>query len=177
MHSRHESGDAAEMGAELYMCVPGSGATPAEAPAVSVAGGYVSGMAWNSARDVAAELTSGLAAAWNRHDMRAFAGLFHDDAAFVNVAGAYLHGRGEIERTHAAAHAEPFRNSNLTAWPEDARSLGSDVIVAHVRSELHGDDRAPGQVRQAIMTLVIERRGSHWKIVTAHNTSVLAAPG
>jgi len=35
----------------------------------------------------------------------------------------------------------------------------------------------PGQVRQAIMTLVIERRGSHWKIVTALNTNVLATPG
>jgi uncharacterized protein (TIGR02246 family) len=62
-------------------------------------------MASDSAGEVAAELTSSLAAAWNQHDMRAFAGLFHDDAAFVNVAGVYLQGRGEIERTHAAAHA------------------------------------------------------------------------
>jgi uncharacterized protein (TIGR02246 family) len=134
-------------------------------------------MAGNSAGDVAAGLTSSLAAAWNQHDMRAFAGLFHDDAAFVNVAGAYLHGRGEIERAHAAAHAGPFRNSTLTAWPEDVRPVGSEVIIAHVRSELRGDDRAPGQVRQAIMTLVIERRGLHWTIIAAHNTNVLAAPG
>jgi uncharacterized protein (TIGR02246 family) len=132
---------------------------------------------WDSATGVAAELTAGLVDAWNKHDMRAFAGLFHEDAAFVNVAGAYLHGRGEIERTHAVAHAGPFRDSNLTAWPQDARSVGPDVIIAHVRSELRGDDRAPGGTRQAIMTLVIERRGSHWKIVTAHNTNVLAAPG
>jgi uncharacterized protein (TIGR02246 family) len=134
-------------------------------------------MASDSAGEVAAELTSSLAAAWNQHDMRAFAGLFHDDAAFVNVAGAYMRGRGEIERTHAAVHAGPFRNSTLTAWPEDARCLGSDVVVAHVRSELHGDDRSPGQVRQTLMTLVIERRGAHWKVVAAHNTNVLAAPG
>jgi len=126
-------------------------------------------MASDSAGEVAAELISSLAAA--------FAGLFHDDAAFVNVAGVCLHGRGEIERTHAAAHAGPFRNSSLTAWAEDARLLGSDVIIARVRSELHGDGRAPGQVRQALMTLVIERRGAHWKIVTAHNTNVLAATG
>ena len=98
-------------------------------------------MAWNSAREVAAELTSSRGAAWNQHGMPAFAGLFHDDAAFVNVAGAYLHGRDEIERTHAAVHAGPFCNSTLTVWPEDARSVGSEVIRAHVRSELHGDDR------------------------------------
>jgi uncharacterized protein (TIGR02246 family) len=144
--------------------------------AVCVRCRYGSGVNWDSASEVAAELTAGLVDAWNQHDMWAFADLFHDDAAFVNVAGAYLHGRGEIERTHAAAHAGPFRDSNLTAWPQDARSVGPDVIIAHVRSELHGDDRVPGGTRQAIMTLVIERRGSHWKIVTAHNTNVLAAP-
>jgi uncharacterized protein (TIGR02246 family) len=131
----------------------------------------------DSARAVAADLTSNLGTAWNEHDMTAFAGLFHEDAAFVNVAGAYLRGREEIERIHAAVHAGPFQNSTLTAWPEDVRMLGSEVIIAHVRSELHGDDRAGGQVRRAIMTLVIERRGSLWKIVAAHNTNVLAAPG
>jgi uncharacterized protein (TIGR02246 family) len=131
----------------------------------------------DGAREVAAELTARLVGAWNQHDMPAFAGLFHDDAAFVNVAGAYLHGRGEIERTHAAAHAGPFRDSNLTAWPQDARSVDPGVVIAHVRSELHGDDRASGGIRQAIMTLAIERRGSHWKIVSAHNTNVSAAPG
>jgi uncharacterized protein (TIGR02246 family) len=129
------------------------------------------------AHDRATALTSSLAAAWNQHDMRAFAGLFHHDAAFVNVAGTYMHGCDEIEQVHAAAHAGQFRNSTLTAWPEDTRCVGPDVIIAHVRSELHGDDRAPSPVRRTIMTLVLERRGAHWKIVAAHNTNVLAAPG
>jgi len=123
---------------------------------------------------VASALVAGLAAAWNQHDMQAFGSLFHDDAAFVNVAGVYLRGREEIERAHAAVHAGPFRNSALIAWADDARPVGSDVIVAHVRSELQGDDRAPGQVRRALMTLVIERRDPHWKIIAAHNTNVLA---
>jgi len=45
------------------------------------------------AGEVAAELTSGLAAAWNQHVMRAFASVSHDDAALVNVADAYMRGR------------------------------------------------------------------------------------
>jgi uncharacterized protein (TIGR02246 family) len=100
------------------------------------------------------------------------AGLFDDDAAFVNVAGGYLRGRGEIEQVHAAGHAGPFKTSALTAWAEDARSLGPDVIIAHVRSELRGDDRVPGQARRSLLSLVIERRGSLGKIVAAHNTNV-----
>jgi hypothetical protein len=46
-----------------------------------------------------------------------------------------------------------------------------------VRPEIHGDDRVPDRVRQPIMTLVIERRGSDWRIVAAHNSNVLAAAG
>jgi hypothetical protein len=63
------------------------------------------------------------------------------------------------------------------AGPKDPRSADSDVITAHVRGELRGDGRVPGQVRQALMTVITERRGSHWKIVAAHDTDVLAAPG
>jgi uncharacterized protein (TIGR02246 family) len=133
-------------------------------------------MAWNGPGGVASELVASLAAAWNQHDMQAFGSLFHDDAAFVNVAGMYLRGREEIERAHAAAHAGPFRNSTLAAWAGEVRCVGSEVIIAHVRSELHGDDRAPGQVRGALMTLVIERRDRHWKIIAAHNTNVVALP-
>jgi len=106
--------------------------------------------------------------------MHAFASLFHDAAAFVNVAGGYLRGRGEIEQAHAAGHAGPFKDPALTAWPEDARRLGPDVIIAHVRSELQGDDRVPGQARRSLLTLVIERRGQQWKIIAAHNTNVAA---
>jgi len=133
-------------------------------------------METDQAGAVAGELTADFAAAWNQHDMQALGSLFHEDAAFVNVAGAYMHGRQEIERVHAAAHAGPFRHSTLIAWPDDAHSLGPDVIIAPVRSELQGDDRVTGQVRQALLTLVIERCSSHWKIIAAHNTNILAPP-
>jgi len=123
---------------------------------------------------IAGDITAGLAAAWNEHDMHAFASMFLDDAVFINVAGRCLRGRREIEQVHAAAHAGPFKTSALSAWVEDARSLGPDVMIAHVRSELRGDDRMRGQARTALMTLVIERRGAQWKIIAAHNTNVAA---
>lgn len=134
-------------------------------------------MAGTDAQGIASEVAAGLAAAWNAHDMHAFAFLFHDDAAFVNVAGGYLRGRDDIEQAHAAVHAGPFRHSSLTAEAEDARLLCDDVIIAHVRSELLGDDRAPGQARTARMTLVLEQRGGQWKIVAAQNTNLAAALG
>jgi hypothetical protein len=50
------------------------------------------------------------------------------------------------------------------------------VVIAHVSTDLQGDSRAPGQIRSTLMTLVIERRDTHWKIFAAHNTNVAASP-
>ena len=66
------------------------------------------------ARRVAADLAAELVIAWAEHDMAAFARLFHDDAAFVNVIGTYARGRAEIEQLHAAAHASMFAASTIT---------------------------------------------------------------
>ena len=57
-----------------------------------------SGMETSQAGAIAGELKADFAAAWNQHAMQALGSLFHQDAAFVNVTGAYMHGRQEIER-------------------------------------------------------------------------------
>jgi uncharacterized protein (TIGR02246 family) len=125
----------------------------------------------------AGELAAGFASAWNQHDMDALAGLFHADAAFVNVAGAYLQGREDIRRQHAAVHAGPYKDSVLRAEVLDARELAPGVIVAHVRTELDGDDRVPGQTRRSLVTFVIERRAGLWRFAAAHNTNVVPPAG
>jgi uncharacterized protein (TIGR02246 family) len=126
---------------------------------------------------VASDIMGHFVAAWNRHDIGAFGRLFHDDAAFVNVAGACMRGREEIGRVHAAGHAGAFRSSFLSAELLDARRLGTGVVLAHVSTHLRGDSRAAGQVRDTLMTLVIEWRDATWKIIAAHNGNVVAQPG
>jgi uncharacterized protein (TIGR02246 family) len=96
---------------------------------------------------------------------------------FVNVVGSYMRGRTEIERQHSTVHAGPYRNSTLQVEVEDARELGPDVIVAHVRTEVRGDDHAPGEIRKALLTLVIERRAGLGRITAAHNTAIVAPAG
>ena len=41
---------------------------------------------------------------WNRHDMEALAGLFTQDAQFVNVVGLWWRGRDEIWGAHDFTH-------------------------------------------------------------------------
>jgi hypothetical protein len=88
-----------------------------------------------------------------------------------------MRGRDEIERVHAAGHAGPFRSSVLRAELLDVRSLGAGVVLAHVSTHLRGDKRAPGQVRDTLITLMIEWRDTAWKIIAAHNGNVAAQPG
>jgi uncharacterized protein (TIGR02246 family) len=126
---------------------------------------------------VTRELAAGFAAAWNQHDMAALGRQFHDDAIFVSMTGSYMRGRAEIERQHGTVHAGPYRNSTLHVEVEDARELVPGVIVAHVRAEARGDDRALGEVRKALLTLVIERRAGLWRIIAAQNTAVAAPSG
>jgi len=126
---------------------------------------------------IAGDFATKLSEAWNVHDMQAFADLFHDDAAFVNVNGTYAHGRHEIRKHHEAVHAGFFRNSTMSMRVEDSHPPAAGVIVAHTGSEVRGDERAPGQVRRAVMTLVIEQRNGEWKISAAHNTNVVTPPG
>jgi uncharacterized protein (TIGR02246 family) len=130
-----------------------------------------------SASDIAGDLSARFTSAWNQHDMDMLARLFHQDAAFVNVRGDYLKGAEEIRRQHAAVHVGPYKNSVLRAEVVDARELAPGIIVAHVQTELDGDDRAPGQTRHSLVTFVIEKRGELWRFAAAHNTFVLPAAG
>ena len=62
----------------------------------------------------AKEITAMLQAweeAWNRHDMRAFANLFHADGVWVLWTGKVWSGRQAIEEGHAEVHRTIFRKS------------------------------------------------------------------
>ena len=61
--------------------------------------------------------------AWNRHDMKAAAALFTNDADFINVSGRYWKGREEIEAQHARTHAMMFKESVWTTLDTKIRFL------------------------------------------------------
>jgi uncharacterized protein (TIGR02246 family) len=119
--------------------------------------------------DIAAELFSSFADAWNRNDMVALSRVFSADAGFVDVRGTYVRGADEITRRHAAERAGALKDSVLRGSVVDARQLAPGVIVAHVKTEL---DLA-GQTRAAFLTFVFERRAGEWRVSEAQNTIVV----
>jgi ketosteroid isomerase-like protein len=50
--------------------------------------------------------------AWNRHDAKAFAAVFSEDADFTNWRGEGASGRSKIEAFHAPMFATIFKNSH-----------------------------------------------------------------
>jgi uncharacterized protein (TIGR02246 family) len=120
----------------------------------------------------------GLPEAWNRHDMKAFAALFTEDADFVNVAGSWWKGRAEIEEKHSAAHATIFRESTLSIDDLQIRFLTPEIAVAHVSTLLAGQKTLEGAVvaqRKTLLTLVLQRQSGKWAVAAAHNTDVRPA--
>jgi uncharacterized protein (TIGR02246 family) len=111
--------------------------------------------------------------AWNRHDMKAWANLFTEDADFVNVAGWWWKGRTEIEKKHTDAHAFLFRESELTIYEVDTRFLTPEIAVVHALWSLVGQknpDGTLGQPRKGIFTHVLQRQNGRWLITAAQNT-------
>jgi len=137
--------------------------------------GSASSAGQNSDEAAIRQTVMGLQEAWNRHDMKAFASLFSEDADFVNVAGSWWKGRAEIERKHSAAHATIFRESTLSIEEVHVRYLTPEVAVAHVLTSLVGQkmpDGTPASTRRALLTQVLQKQNGKWMIVASQNTDI-----
>lgn len=114
---------------------------------------------------------------WNRHDMDAWADqILHEDSDWVNWRGGYWHGKAAIREGHRAIHKAHYRNSRLSPQRiEDLAFITPEIAIAHVRSELSGDERAPGQTFTYRKTMVLTKQKGVWRIRALHNTRLLDA--
>jgi uncharacterized protein (TIGR02246 family) len=117
------------------------------------------------------------ALAWNRRDPDGIAGLFDEDAEFVNVTGLWWHDRAAIRKAHAYGLETIFPDSTLQVVEMRVKGLGADVAVVHARMHLVGQSgvgsvSAPGD-RRTIFTFVVHRKGEAWSCAAAQNTDVV----
>ncbi len=112
---------------------------------------------------------------WNRHDMAAWAdAILHEDSDWVNWRGGYWHGKAAIRAGHEEIHKAHYKNSRLSRQRiEDLTFITPDIAIAHVRSELSGDERAPGQTFPYRKTILFSKQKGLWRIRALHNTRLL----
>lgn len=120
------------------------------------------------------DVPQAFAAAWNAHDMAAFASLFHADASFVNRFGHLVRGVGEIVTLHRPIHETIYRDSTLENELIDVVSIGDDAAIVHFWSRLAAGDAHPAG-RHDVDTLilaVLTRRDNAWRIQALENVTL-----
>jgi uncharacterized protein (TIGR02246 family) len=108
--------------------------------------------------------------AWNKHDMRALANLFHEDGVWILWTGHVWTGRKAIEDGHAEVHRTVFRNSVQREQLEELTFVGPDAAVLRYCSTLTGDERAPEKLIRSRKIMVVTKREGDWKIGWGQNT-------
>ena len=142
-------------------------------PAVSSSGPVKTAQASAADRAQAEALVYAFERAWNRHDMVAFANLFHDDAEWVHWRGGLWSGKPAIYEGHKAIHLTYYRNTTATVQGIEALEfLAPDVIYLRVRSNMVGDERSPGKMFRYRRTMLLSKRDGVWRIVKGHNTRI-----
>ena len=118
------------------------------------------------------DLVRTLEAAWNRHDARAFAEAFAEDADFTNVFGMVQKGRAGIEAGHAPVFKTMFKDSRLTVMETRVRLIRPDVAAVDVKWTMtgardpHGN---PWPERIGLLNWIVTRHGERWLIDVSHN--------
>lgn len=117
--------------------------------------------------------------AWNRHDAKAFASLFAEDADFTNWRGQGTSGRSKIEEFHAPMFATIFKNSHQSHTAIKARFIRPDVAAVDVRWEMTGATDAQGNLRpprQGLLSFVMTKDAGKWQILVMHNLDLTVLP-
>ena len=113
-------------------------------------------------------------AAWNDHDMTAFATLFHPDATFVNRFAHYVRGVDEIVALHKPIHETIYSDSTLENELIDANTIADGVVIVHFWSRLRSGPSHPAgphDIDTLILTVVTRRNGD-WRIQALENVTL-----
>ncbi len=117
--------------------------------------------------------------AWNRHDAKAFAAVFAEDADFTNWRGDGASGRSKIEEFHAPMFATIFKNSHQSYTSIKIRFVRPDIAAVDVRWEMTGATDAQGNPRpprKGLLDFVMAKNEGQWQITVMHNLDTSALP-
>ena len=120
------------------------------------------------------DLPATFAAAWNAHDMQAFAALFCADATFVNRFGHYVQGVDAIVQMHAPIHASIYSDSTLKNDLLSESMPGEGVCILHFWSRLTAGAAHPAgpHAVDTLILAVLLKQADGWKIKALENVTL-----
>ncbi|MCO6497057.1 MAG: SgcJ/EcaC family oxidoreductase [Chitinophagaceae bacterium] len=114
---------------------------------------------------------------WNRRRADLLAGLFNEDADFINVVGLWWENRKAIFKAHDYGLKVIFNNSTLTIIRTKTKMLSDDFAIVHSKIKLTGQTPHKGTEagkRRAILTFIASRKEDGiWSVISAQNTDIV----
>jgi uncharacterized protein (TIGR02246 family) len=110
------------------------------------------------------KLSNDFFAAWTRHDVKAMAATFAEDADLINPFGRVAKGRAEIEKLFTDEHAGPFKGTSYEA-SVSLRMLTPGVALGDWDSSVVGMHDASGKALPPFkhhVAVVYVKKGGKW---------------
>jgi uncharacterized protein (TIGR02246 family) len=129
-------------------------------------------MVGQAARATIEDIAARLVEAWNRHDARALASVFAEDAEFTNVFGMVANGRAAIEALHAPLFKTMFKDSHLSVMEVRVRLIRPDVASVDVKWKMTGARDPHGEPwpkREGLLNWIATLHDAGWLVDVSHN--------
>lgn len=107
--------------------------------------------------------------AWEKHDAKAFAATFTEDATMI-LPNQYRKGRADIEAFMSMGFQGPFKGTRVTGAPIDLRFFGPNSGIAVTQ----GGVLAPGETEVSATAAikaswVVVKQNGQWLLAAYHN--------
>jgi len=152
---------------------------------------YMSAHSITASADAEADIRALIAtqaAAWNRHDAKAWASPFQTSAEFINILGTPFSGKPAIEGITTRIFASIFKDSHDSVTVRKIVMVAPDLAIVHYEHAVSGYTALPPGIQpsevgadgkgvlRTIMVYVLQRgTDGKWTIVNGQNTAILPA--
>ncbi len=126
------------------------------------------------------------AAAWNRHDAKAWAAAFVPSAEFINILGTPFSGKPAIEEITTRIFATIFKDSHDSVSVQKIVWVAPELAIAHYEHAVSGYTALPpgiqasemgtdgkGVLRTRMVYVLKKGADAKWQIVNGQNTAIL----
>lgn len=152
---------------------------------------YMSAHSITASADAEADIRALIAtqaAAWNRHDAKAWASPFQPSAEFINILGTPFSGKPAIEGITTRIFASIFKDSHDSVTVRKIVMVTPELAIVHYEHAVSGYTALPPGIQpseagadgkgvlRTIMVYVLQRgTDGKWMIVNGQNTAILPA--
>ncbi len=114
---------------------------------------------------------------WNQRRPDLIAGLFEDNADFINVVGLWWNNRQDIYKAHDYGLKVIFKDSVLSIIKMKTKILSENAAVVHAQMKLEGQTPIAGEkggTRRTVFSFIVRKDGEGiWWAVSAQNTDIV----